>query len=127
MLCLKLESKWNECIEMDLTLINILRITNLFIHLISRYFKYLTFFLVNLIILLKSCCILIRHIIFPLLGFDSNRTAIALLSLLSEFLVLLCLAILYRPQMESSIYLSSSADDSDYFVIVSVILTKYLY
>lgn len=29
--------------------------------------------------------------------------------------------------MESSIYLSSSADDSDYFVIVSVILTKYLY
>ena len=29
--------------------------------------------------------------------------------------------------MESSIYLSSSADDSDYYVIVSVILTKYLY
>lgn len=94
--------------------------------LIPRYFKYLTFYLLFLLLILKTICMLIRHVLFPILSLDSSRFAITMLSTFSEFIVLLCLTILYRPQIESNIYLSGTADDSDYVVIVSVILTKHL-
>lgn len=68
----------------------------------------------------------IRHVLFPLIGMDSSRLAVTALSTFSEFVVLLLLTLLYRPQIESNIYISNSADDSDYVVMISVILTTYL-
>ena len=70
---------------------------------------------------------IVRHVVFPLLLLDSNRFAITVLSTFSEFILLLCLTVLYRPQIESDIYLSGNSDDSDFVVIVSVILTQYLW
>lgn len=106
-------------------LINTPRIVELFI--LCSFAKYMTFYLLHLVILLKTACILTRHVIFPFIGLDSSRLAITLLSTFSEFIVLLCLTVLYRPQIESEIFLSGNSDDSDYVVIVSVILTQYLF
>lgn len=125
MLCSKHVYVWNESIEMDLILTNIPRNSSFFT-VIYSYYKYLTFYLLYLILLLKTACIVVRHILFPLVGMDSSRLAITALSTFSEFVVLLFLTILYRPQVESNIYISSSADDSDYVVMISVILTTYL-
>ena len=79
--------------------------------LISSFHKYRTFLLVLFVLLLKSALVLTRHLLFPLLRLDDNR-------------VILLLAVVYRPQMESSVFLSGTTDDSDFIVMVSVVLTK---
>ncbi|KAK8810968.1 hypothetical protein WA556_004110 [Blastocystis sp. ATCC 50177/Nand II] len=67
---------------------------------------------------------LCRHLLFPLARLDDSRPAIALFAALSDNLVLLLLALLYRPRLESRVFLSGSADDSDFVVMVSVVLTR---
>lgn len=91
--------------------------------LISSFHKYRTFLLVLFVLLLKSALVLTRHLLFPLLRLDDNRVAIAVFATVSDNLVIL-LAVVYRPQMESSVFLSGTTDDSDFIVMVSVVLTK---
>ena len=73
---------------------------------------------------LKTLLMLCRHLLFPLARLDDSRPAIALFAALSDNLVLLLLALLYRPRLESRVFLSGSADDSDFVVMVSVVLTR---
>ncbi|OAO12100.1 hypothetical protein AV274_6235 [Blastocystis sp. ATCC 50177/Nand II] len=88
------------------------------------FFKYRTFVLLLGLLALKTLLMLCRHLLFPLARLDDSRPAIALFAALSDNLVLLLLALLYRPRLESRVFLSGSADDSDFVVMVSVVLTR---
>lgn len=95
--------------------------------LIYSFYKYRTFLLVLFVLILKSALILTRHLLFPLLRLDDSRVAIAVFATVSDNLVVLLLAVVYRPQMESSVFLSGTTDDSDFIVMVSVVLTKRMW
>lgn len=88
-----------------------------------------------------------RHIVLPLFKLGNNRFVTGILTFISDFGVLIPLLILYplhellllllfegngwlflnstyRPRLESTLFLSSDLDDSDFVLLVSVILTK---
>lgn len=95
--------------------------------LTHSFFKYRTFVLLLGVLLVKTLLMLCRHVLFPLARLDESRAAIALFAALSDNLVLLLLALLYRPQLESRMFLSGSTDDSDFVIMVSVVLTKRMW
>lgn len=66
---------------------------NPFVH--PTFAKYRTFCLVEVILVAKCVLILLRHVLLPLLGLGSNRLAMGILTLFSDFGILIALLYLY--------------------------------